>query len=264
MLATLATFLLILAGVAAGVWLLRHRTTGPSRLPRDSVAHSLGLFVLAVVGLMAWQQAANPAVAPELAAISPSLLRNRLAGAIAVGLFIAAVLLAGFVFPRWPKRRALFLAERRALRRLPIVAALAIAVVGGTLALSLVLSQFGVAGDHQLVATLRRSGTPSLWLLVIVSAGIVAPLQEEAMFRVVLQGYLRRFVSPTAAIAGQAALFAAVHEVAVMLTVLPLAVAAGWLYDRTGSYALAVALHAAFNLSMLSVLALQVLSAAHA
>lgn len=44
--------------------------------------------------------------------------------------------------------------------------------------------------DHAVIVLLRQDGTPLTWMLCLVAAVIVAPVAEEFLFRLVLQGWL--------------------------------------------------------------------------
>jgi uncharacterized protein len=97
---------------------------------------------------------------------------------------------------------------------------------------------------------------PSLLPVIIVSAVVVAPLAEEVFFRGMLFQALGRFVGRWGAIIVSAAVFAAAHVLAeptwlggalVFSMILPLGVALAWVFDRRGSLASVIAMHASFN-----------------
>ena len=95
----------------------------------------------------------------------------------------------------------------------------------------------------------RRDAASIVW--VALSAVVLAPLVEELLFRVVLQGAAQRFFSPCWSIVLVAAAFSAVHGWVDALALFPLAVVLGYIFYRRHSYLTIVIVHALFNLSML-------------
>jgi uncharacterized protein len=91
-------------------------------------------------------------------------------------------------------------------------------------------------------------GPPRERAAMALFASLLAPLCEEAAFRGYLQGALLTRHRPHAALAGSAALFAAMHLDPVRFpAVLALGLLFGWLAWRAGSVWPAVAAHAANN-----------------
>jgi membrane protease YdiL (CAAX protease family) len=80
-----------------------------------------------------------------------------------------------------------------------------------------------------------------------LAAVILAPLTEEIVFRVILQGWLETRLAPRWAIGIVALVFAAVHGFPDSLALLPLALILGYVYHRRHSYLAVVVLHAWFN-----------------
>jgi membrane protease YdiL (CAAX protease family) len=88
---------------------------------------------------------------------------------------------------------------------------------------------------------------------VALAAVVLAPLAEELMFRVVIQGWLESREKPAAAITTTALLFSVIHGLPDAIGLFPLALILGYVYRRTHSYLAVVVLHGlfnAFNLSM--------------
>jgi membrane protease YdiL (CAAX protease family) len=84
------------------------------------------------------------------------------------------------------------------------------------------------------------------WIFIAVA--VMAPLVEEFLFRVLLQGALERELSPLWAIILTAAAFVSVHENVVdWAPLLPLALILGYVYYRRHSYLSVVLLHGMFN-----------------
>jgi uncharacterized protein len=105
---------------------------------------------------------------------------------------------------------------------------------------------------------------PQLLPWLVLSAVLVAPVAEELFFRGLLFQSLRRRMRAWWAIAVSGVVFAAAHifqelgggagPVAFIL-ILPLGVLLGWLFERRGTLALPIAVHAAFNLVTVGILA---------
>ena len=101
--------------------------------------------------------------------------------------------------------------------------------------------------QHIFLQILRSNQSIPLVALMVASAVIMAPLGEELMYRVILQGTLQRYLSPAAAILISSLLFSAVHGFPDALGLFPLALILGFLYWRTGSYLSIITTHAVFN-----------------
>ncbi len=142
----------------------------------------------------------------------------------------------------------------------------AIVAVPLTLAVSIITQLFverlgmTMPVDHELIRIFRDPEDHGLRSVIALSAILVAPLFEELFFRGHLQTVLaatfagaRREPVPGAfarwaAIAGSAALFAAVHWPGWMRPPLfVLAICIGYVYERTGNLWAAMTMHAAFN-----------------
>ena len=80
-----------------------------------------------------------------------------------------------------------------------------------------------------------------------VSVVVLAPLVEELLFRVVLQGWLETVLPAGLAIGLTAAVFALIHPFTDSPALLPLALILGCLYASRRSYPAVVVLHATFN-----------------
>lgn len=99
-----------------------------------------------------------------------------------------------------------------------------------------------LAGDHEYV---------TLALIVFVAA-VVAPLSEELIFRVILQGSLSTVMPTLLAIPIVAVAFSAVHGPVDGLALLPLALVLGSVFQRRHSYVAVVVIHGLFNATMLA------------
>lgn len=110
--------------------------------------------------------------------------------------------------------------------------------------------------EHPFLKMIHSGGARQLVVWVFLSAVILAPMAEELIFRVVLQGGLQTVLSPPAVIWGVAVVFCAIHASSVeripdAIALFPLALILGVLYQRTGSYVAVVTMHLCFNLSNL-------------
>ncbi|HZV00821.1 MAG TPA: CPBP family intramembrane glutamic endopeptidase [Planctomycetota bacterium] len=145
------------------------------------------------------------------------------------------------------RRPGAFSIDRRALATAGLVAALLAAVflvTGGVLALL-----------GRLPALTGPRGGP----LALVSLLLLAPVEEEAVFRGILLGALRPRLGFGHAAVIQAGLFAACHAVAgvpseVVVVTYAWGLGAAFLVERTGSLGACVLLHAAGNAAALALL----------
>lgn len=114
-----------------------------------------------------------------------------------------------------------------------------------------------VERQHTVLRMLDEDPRPETWFWAVVAAVMVAPVVEELLFRVVLQGWLVPHVKAPTAIGLTAILFSAVHGFPDSLALIPLALILGCTYYWRISYVSIVTAHAVFNGTMLLVEALQ-------
>lgn len=101
---------------------------------------------------------------------------------------------------------------------------------------------------HALLELLRSSaGDGQTWLWILFQVVVLAPLVEELVFRVILQGALSRDTSPVLAVSLTSAAFVCVHQPVDWAPLLPLAVILGYVYHRRQSYLAVVVIHSVFN-----------------
>ena len=112
------------------------------------------------------------------------------------------------------------------------------------------------AEPQELVKYFTNAARESDWrriLLAAGSAGLVAPVAEEFLFRGYFYGTLRRHVGTVPALLFTSALFAAIHLSApVFLPLFVLAVCLTLAYEATGSLLVPMLMHALFNSVMLA------------
>lgn len=94
-----------------------------------------------------------------------------------------------------------------------------------------------------------------VWLALAVI--VAAPVAEELVFRVILQGSLRSKLPAAAAIAVSSLLFAGVHGFPDSIALIPLAVILGYVFEKRRSFLAVVAIHALFNATNLAMMLLQ-------
>ena len=108
--------------------------------------------------------------------------------------------------------------------------------------------------DNQnvLLKLLADKPEPTTVAVICFTAVVAAPLFEEMLFRVILQGWLTTIVKPWAAILVTAVAFAAIHGVIDGIALLPLAGVLGYVFHRRHSYLAVVVIHGLFNATMLT------------
>ena len=128
----------------------------------------------------------------------------------------------------------------------------------------IVVSRFWTPLEHPLAKLVSEQNGPALVALAALSAIVVAPLSEELLFRVVLQGWLERVLRRrrrpwrsahrVLPILISSALFAGMHQGADRVALFVLALFLGFLYRQTHRIFPSLVLHACIN--ALAVLAL--------
>jgi membrane protease YdiL (CAAX protease family) len=110
--------------------------------------------------------------------------------------------------------------------------------------------------QHSFLRFLRANPSSEVILWMAVAVCLLAPLAEELLFRVILQGSLQTRMEPRAAIAVASVIFAAVHNLPDSIALLPLGGILGYIYYQRNSYLACVVVHALFNLINLEMLLL--------
>ena len=112
--------------------------------------------------------------------------------------------------------------------------------------------------QNPLLTTLADNLDPVTIALVVFNAVVVAPLSEELIFRVILQGWLRTLLPARWAIPLVAVSFAAIHGPVDGPALLPLSLVLGCIFERRHNYATVVVIHGLFNATMLALALLTV------
>ena len=266
----LASVLLVQAfGASIAVWgyWLHHWSRGRSPIrwqPREPVPWGgMEVAVIAVIYLLV--QSAVYQFLPSTLVGAPrnsvDAQRAIFTSALSNGLviFVVPMFLVGFVGSRWAD-----LGLRRAQLRRDVlygfVALLAAALP--VLVVQLLVKTYLASEEqvHPIIEAIRKNPTLPMWCLVSVSAVVYAPVTEELLFRVVLQGWLEKRLHPALAIAGSSLSFVAMHSTSWPdpLPLLPLAGVLGYVYYRRHILLAPVVLHAGFNAVNLVILAVEV------
>lgn len=99
---------------------------------------------------------------------------------------------------------------------------------------------------HEMFKIMQNSHDPMVFLLILLSAVILAPLWEELLYRVCLQGVLQK-LHPVGGILVTAVIFSMAHGWPDSLALIPLSLMLGVLYYWKRSYLTNVLAHALFN-----------------
>ena len=114
-----------------------------------------------------------------------------------------------------------------------------------------VLQQFlnwrGPDDKHVFFKIMEASEDSGAVLWIVGAVVVVAPLAEELLYRVLLQGFIQSQLAPWMAIAFSTAIFCFVHGQSDRLPLVPLALILGYIYYRRRSYVSLVVAHGLFN-----------------
>jgi uncharacterized protein len=252
--------IVVMGAAVLAVWLLKTslgRTALAGSKPRR---HQMPIVTpIAAVGI--WF-IAGPLVQDIMVSLagrahgSQASVRDSVAYSIGSIPFIAFILLVGhFFFARGIKGLGLRLrtipksfgrAVLCLLAVLPVVmAVLAIIEYIGRLA----QGQTYQIPVHEKLQELSKFPTPAVRTLLILAAVVVAPIQEEMLFRGIFQTFIRSYIGmPWVAIAVTAAMFAGVHaDSAHWPALFVLAMGMGYSYEKSGSLWQPIFIHALFN-----------------
>lgn len=141
-----------------------------------------------------------------------------------------------------------------ALMRGLLLAVIAVPTIGlvNLLIQSLLGSQLE---NPQIEALSPVAVSPVNFLIMVFLAGLLVPLVEELAFRGLLQGWLRERIGAPGAMALSSIIFALMHGIPALIPALLLVGGIlAWLYESSGSLWPAIAMHAAFNTIMTTLL----------
>lgn len=101
---------------------------------------------------------------------------------------------------------------------------------------------------HEIFKLLQeQSGVGAVLIWTVILTVLMAPLLEELLFRVLMQGSLERDVSPAWAMVLTSMAFVATHQPVDWLPLMPLALMLSYCYYRRHSFLAVVVLHAVSN-----------------
>ena len=106
--------------------------------------------------------------------------------------------------------------------------------------------------QNTLLTLLSDSPDPFTIATIWIAAVVIAPLYEEMLFRVILQGWLSTKVKANEALAITAVAFAAIHGITDGIALIPLALILGYVFHRRHSYVSVLVIHGLFNATMLT------------
>jgi membrane protease YdiL (CAAX protease family) len=105
--------------------------------------------------------------------------------------------------------------------------------------------------EHVMFQILMHSSDKYSLFWIVLSAVVLAPIAEELLYRVLLQGFAQSQMAPGLAIFVSSCVFVAQHAVFDWLPLMALSLILGYVYNRRRSYLAVVVLHALFNGVML-------------
>lgn len=114
--------------------------------------------------------------------------------------------------------------------------------------------------EHPFLRAIRDTPDQVPLLMMFFTAAVVAPLSEELVFRVTLQGWLTDLWHPRGALITTAVIFSFVHGWRDGMALLPLALILGYLYQVRRSYLAVVIAHGLFNATNMALAFLGALS----
>jgi membrane protease YdiL (CAAX protease family) len=115
--------------------------------------------------------------------------------------------------------------------------------------------------DHPFLRMIRDSPDQVPLMMMFFTAAVVAPLSEELVFRVTLQGWLSDLWCPRGAIVITAVIFSFVHGWRDGIALIPLSLILGYLYHSRRSYLSVATTHALFNAANMAMALLGAMSA---
>ena len=259
--AVILVSLLCLSSVALWIRLVRRRHNGltdsPEPAPRPVnglAAFLVGAWLLFIVSGRLWNLIAAPSPPPEFNAdrAADGLLGICLLQAAQCAIFLAALTEGFRISP------AIWGFDLRRLRLQLQAGFAAVTAAWAPVFLVLLISSplRTTERQHPMLRLLQENPSPENILGVILAAAILAPLVEELLYRVILQGWLMQHLSPSWAIAVSATIFALVHGFPDSLAIFPLGIILGATYHLRRSYWSIVIAHALFNAVNISLVTL--------
>lgn len=199
----IALFSLLLAASFAFLALLVRRiargerlvSRSPRRIVPWNILHLLAAFVFFVCATLV----CFPFFAMVFQVEMPMTLEstNAMAASLCVSIVASLVVFVGFMLIVRPQWSDIGLSGSDADRDLLTGLGAFLVIAPWLYAFNMLLALF-FDGQHPLVDAIEEAGSTELLLLASASAILVAPVVEEFMFRVLLQGWLERVLAPGA------------------------------------------------------------------
>ena len=210
-----------------------------------------GLFVLLAV--MGFQAVASDSGAPSVAPDPTRMIVGTILSAVVFLVLVGGILAS--LTARQISWRACFDPSRLGLAsvlgRAGALLLVGLPLVMGAIVLSRVLlASWGYIDDspQDIVNFLEHNRSRAAQFVVAIFAVVVAPAQEEFLFRGYLYGIMRRYLGPAAGILLNSALFAAIHvHLPSFGGLFVLAVCLTLAYEWSGSIFVPMTMHALFN-----------------
>ncbi len=127
-----------------------------------------------------------------------------------------------------------------------------LAVVPMAITMTLVVPLRTPESQNALLRLLAINRDPMTLGLIAFIATVVAPLSEEFVFRVILQGWLTTKMPARIAVPIVAIAFASVHGLVDGLALIPLALILGYVFHQRHNFLTVVVIHGLFNATMLA------------
>ena len=125
------------------------------------------------------------------------------------------------------------------------------AVLPTAISLAMTFPIRGEENQHAMLKLLKQSPELGTIAVIALAAAVVAPLFEELLYRVILQGWLVTLLPVPVAVTAVAMTFGFVHGWRDGLALIPLALILGYVFHRSHSYLSVVVIHSLFNATML-------------
>jgi membrane protease YdiL (CAAX protease family) len=261
------TATLFVLSLSAWIWIARNHERDEPR--REVPWNGLDLLLILAVWILTQQSSiliglhwSGLEIPKDSAAPSPELqtvlITSNLVGSLTAMLFAVALL----VLRRQADRTDLGIDLGHVARDIGFGAIAFSAIAPIVYAVQFLTERWVAEYKHPLIDALHKHGTPLTWLIVAAAALVVAPIWEEFLFRVVLQGWLEkleisRATRGAAAITISSAIFALVHwgQGAAPIPLFIFALMLGYLYHKTHRLIPSVTAHFLLNAVSMAMLA---------
>ena len=256
--ASLGLLILLLLVGSCAQWLvwIQHWRNGRDPLTiqtRETIRNSAPQHVPRLPLLLAclWLLIRVPlAMAPQ-AQYSAERVRVALDSSITEGMVVLVLFLAAYLYEQLVRPPVKEYGLRlNGLRSQLATAGQGFLAVFAPVALMLLIT-FPLRGEettHPLLRLLKEDPSLATRSKVLFIAGVMAPLNEELIFRVTFLSALLKYLNPAPAIISVALVFVAIHGLPDALALVPLSLVLCYMFYRERSYLTVVIIHALFNI----------------